>query len=342
MSESKSGAALRAVLQTHTAADCWSDPKGGVVELDSTMSTVDAAKKLWEANILGAPVWDESKGEYLGFFDMRDILSAVVACAGVKKDDDQGADGDEKGALFSKYNTHMVAEMEKIGEAAKKETSAGEDEGIAHVSYLARRNPFHSVPPTSTLEDLCKVLTLKKCHRVPIINGDSGKKCRGIVSQSALVKFLSTHVAKDGALEETLEQAGLAYTKDVISILDEASATDAFRLLDSHRLSGIAVIDEDGKLVGNTSARDIKLAALDEGRTSIDTDILSYLANVRQATPTKKERYPSCHVHEDSTVGHVVNLLAKTGYHRVFVVNEKIEPVGVISVADILKFALEI
>mmetsp|Transcript_23288 Transcript_23288/g.48428 ORF Transcript_23288/g.48428 Transcript_23288/m.48428 type:complete len:96 (-) Transcript_23288:618-905(-) len=67
-------------------------------------------------------------------------------------------------------------------------------------------------------------------------------------------------------------------------------------------MSGIAVVDEDGMLVGNTSARDIKFAALDEGRTAMDTDILSYLASVRQATPQKKERYPSCHVHEDSTV----------------------------------------
>mmetsp|Transcript_23291 Transcript_23291/g.48436 ORF Transcript_23291/g.48436 Transcript_23291/m.48436 type:complete len:107 (-) Transcript_23291:347-667(-) len=105
-------------------------------------------------------------------------------------------------------------------------------------------------------------------------------------------------------------------------------------------MSGIAVVDEDGMLVGNTSARDIKFAALDEGRTAMDTDILSYLASVRQATPQKKERYPSCHVHEDSTIGHVINLLAKTGYHRVFVVDKDIKPVGVISVADIVKFAI--
>jgi len=39
-------------------------------------------------------------------------------------------------------------------------------------------------------------------------------------------------------------------------------------------------------------------------------------------------------------IGHVINLLAKTGYHRVFVVDKDIKPVGVISVADIVKFAI--
>jgi CBS domain-containing protein len=53
------------------------------------------------------------------------------------------------------------------------------------------------------------------------------------------------------------------------------------------------------------------------------------------------DKYLSCHVHEDATVAHVVNLLAKTGYHRVFVVDEDMKPVGVVSFADIIKFFIE-
>ena len=141
-------------------------------------------------------------------------------------------------------------------------------------------------------------------------------------------------------LAETLDEAALPYKKDVVSIVDTADASDAFILLDDKRLSGIAVVDEDGMLVGNTSARDIKLAAINEGQVPMDTDILSYLAKVRQSVPQKKERYPSCHVHTDTTVAHVIGLLAKTGYHRVFVVDAEQKPVGVISVADIVKFAI--
>ena len=73
----------------------------------------------------------------------------------------------------------------------------------------------------------------------------------------------------------------------------------------------------------------------------MDMDIISYLAQVRQSQIRKNERFPSCHVYEDATVGHVVGLLAKTGYHRVFVVDAEKKPIGVVSFADVLRWMLE-
>ena len=35
-----------------------------------------------------------------------------------------------------------------------------------------------------------------------------------------------------------------------------------------------------------------------------------------------------------------MNLLAKTGYHRVFVVDKELKPVGVVSFADIINWML--
>ena len=153
--------------------------------------------------------------------------------------------------------------------------------------------------------------------------------------------FIASKCPK-GSLDETMTEAGLPFLKDVMTIADTASAAEAFELLDSKRLSGIAVVDEDGKLVGNTSAKDIKRAVSDAGRTSMDVDVLSYLASVRQGEAVaKKDRYPSCHVHDDSTVAHVVNLMAKTGFHRVFVVDKDMKPVGVVSFTDVINFVIK-
>lgn len=153
--------------------------------------------------------------------------------------------------------------------------------------------------------------------------------------------FIASKCPK-GSLDEKMTDAGLDFRKDVVKIADSASAAEAFELLDSKRLSGIAVVDEDGKLVGTTSAKDIKRAVLDAGRTSMDMDILSYLASVRQSEAvTKKDKYPSVHVHDDATVEHVVNLIAKTGLHRVFVVDKDMKPVGVVSFTDIINFVIK-
>ena len=178
-------------------------------------------------------------------------------------------------------------------------------------------------------------------HRVPITDSSSGTPvCTGIISQSGAVAFIAGK-CPPGTLDEKMTDAGLNFRRDVVSIADTESAASAFELLDSKRLSGIAVVDEDGKLIGNTSARDVKNAVMDAGRTGMDQDILSYLARVRQSQIVKNDKYPSCHVHEDATVGHVVNLLAKTGFHRVFVVDEERKPIGVVSFADIIQFFIE-
>lgn len=325
---SASAKALRDSLSAYKAEKLTSHSAkndGKIIEIDSTLSPMEAASTLWEYSILGAPVWDAAKGEYIGFFDMRDILSAVTASARkyVKRGDDDGS------GSVDEYQAVMGQELGSMSVGG----------GIVTLSYLAARNPFVPCSPDTSLADVCRILVTKRCHRVVISPAaEVGSRCTSIVSQSALVKFLSSHV-ESKHLKQTLDEAGLNYRKEVVSIVDTATAYDAFDMLDSHRLSGIAVVDEDGELVGNTSARDIKLAAQNRADIAMDMDILSYLAALRQSIPEKNERYPNCHVHDDATVAHVVNLLAKTGYHRVFVVGKDQKPVGVISVSDVISFA---
>jgi len=287
--------------------------KGSVIEIDSEMSAVEAANILWGKNILGAPVWDEKAQKYLGFFDTRDILSAVIAASKIESEDP--------------FNAKMVDALDNSPEHT-----------IA-VSYLAARNPFISCGPDATLSKLCQKLAARHCHRVPIIDKPSSKKCQSIITQSALVKYLSENCPSED-LQQSLDDAGFPYKKEVFSVPDTLEACKVFEFLDSKRLSGLAVVDEEtGVLVGNTSARDMKYACIDEGRTDMNTDILSYLARVRRLK-NKKARYPTCHVHDDSSVGHVIHMLAKTGYHRLFVVDKDIKPVGVISVTDVVQFVI--
>ena len=315
-----------------------------VIVIDSKMTPLEAATVLWENNIMGAPVYDAKTKTYVGMFDVRDILSCVTAAhreflamGGSHK---PGADT----RLPHEVELHHKTQRELMAKALQhiKISTHPPSPGAVTVSYLAARNPmvpFHT-KDTSLLE-ICKILAERSKHRVPITDSSSGSPvCTGIISQSGLVAFISSK-CPPGSLDEKMVDAGISYRKEVVKIKDDATAADAFELLDSHRLSGIAVVDEDGKLIGNTSARDIKNAVMDAGRTGMDMDILSYLAHVRQSQFDKKDKYPSCHVHEDATVGHVVHLLAKTGFHRVFVVDENMKPVGVVSFADIIKYMLE-
>lgn len=313
-----------------THGDAITTPVKDVVEITTDMTPVEAAKKLWENNVLGAPVWDDTTKKYLGFFDMRDLLSTVVA---THKEKEEGQDE------CSGKDTNMPGWF----------SSTATNPTTFTVSYLAARDSFVSLTDDATLKDILKVASADNCHRVPIVDKESGR-CIRILSQSAMVKFLVKHLADDTKTNElfnvSLSDVGtaLAYKKPVVSAPDTATARDVFELMDSNRLSGIAIVDpSDGSLMGNTSASDIKLAvAVEEGMVAdLNLDILSYVTAVRLEKPGEEARYPSTHVREDATVGHVMRLLAKTGYHRVFVVDDARKPIGVVSVRDIVRYVVE-
>lgn len=230
---------------------------------------------------------------------------------------------------------------------AEKEKDDGWLPSHLTTSYLAARNPFCPLYNLdSSLLHVCQALCQKDAHRVPLVDPTT-QRCVRILSQSAIVKFLARTVTvkEFPALEQTLGAAKFPYKKQVVQAVDTASARDVFTLIDQRRLSGIAIVDEEtGKHIGNTSAVDIKLAIPvddEEDEADMDMDILSYLSAVRQERAYLHDQYPCAHVRESSTVGHALKLLAKTGFHRVFVVDSNSRPVGVISVTDIVKFVVD-
>mmetsp|Transcript_9964 Transcript_9964/g.15364 ORF Transcript_9964/g.15364 Transcript_9964/m.15364 type:complete len:334 (-) Transcript_9964:202-1203(-) len=292
-----------------------------VIEIDSETKPIDAADTLWSNNILGAPVWDEISKKYMGFFDMRDILSAVVAANKAMENE-------------SKPGHDTTVWVKSFEEMIKEKDS------LFNLTYLSARHPFMECKIDANLVEMATLLADPKCHRVGITNGSGSNRCVNIVSRAGLCKFLAEKVSAD-KLDEMLADAGLEYNKEIVCIQSDAPAFEAFEVMDRQNLSGLAVVDDEGKLVGNTSARDAKMAAIDQGKTEMQKDILSYLAAVRQTQFAKggKDRYPVCLIHEsDATVGRVLHLLAKTGYHRVFVTDEDSKPIGVVSVFDIIRF----
>ena len=326
---------------------------------------------------MGAPVYDEATKTYVGMFDTRDILSCVTAAHREFLTLGGHHKPGEDTTMPHDVEAHHKTQRELIAKALQdiKIDTKPPSPGAVTVSYLAARNPIvKPVTKDTPLLEICKVMGGRHKHRVPITEEDASGTpvCTGIISQSGLVVFIASKCPQ-GSMDEKMTDAGLGFKKDVVEIVDTESAACAFELLDSKRLSGIAVVDEDGKLIGNTSARDVKIAVMDEGRTGMvsnvlclfvffaaymfnlsfwflcintpcvlqDIDILSYLAKVRQSQLIKNDKYPSCHIHEDATVRQVVNLLAKTGFHRVFVVDENIKPTGVVSFADIINFFIE-
>ncbi len=144
---------------------------------------------------MGAPVYDAVSQTFVGMFDVRDILSCVTAAhreylemggesAVVKathpQDTHQANDSNRdsprkiQGGLLAKA-------IQRLKISTKPSTP-----GAVTVSYLAARNPVattQTYAKDTSLLEICKGLTNRHMHRVPITDlssGTPGKFCAHI------------------------------------------------------------------------------------------------------------------------------------------------------------------
>jgi len=78
---------LQKFLKIHTVSQLLETVNKDVkvIEVDGSASPQEGFEVLLRNNILGAPVWDKKRSKYVGFLDIRDLVSALVFSRDSKK-----------------------------------------------------------------------------------------------------------------------------------------------------------------------------------------------------------------------------------------------------------------
>lgn len=318
---STSESVLRNFLSAHSVSELSTPDK--VVEIDTSMSPQQGFQLLLDNSILGAPVWDNDKKEYIGFLDMRDLVSQVIS-ANKDRFESNCKKAESLHQLLLKNLTH--------------ESNVLKPKKICNISYWAARNKF--VPVSDSANILSAALVMcGEAHRVPVV--DASGRCKTIISQSSIIKFLAQHIGEltlNDGLAENLAELGLGM-KQVATVPSSLTAYECFKYMDDCQFSGVGVVESgSGVLIGNTSARDIKNFMSDNGPSALHYPILDYLSKIRQEVPGD-ERHPICRVLPTTPVSKVIRMLGATGYHRLFVTDQVGRPVGVVSLTDVMRLA---
>ena len=136
--------------------------------------------------------------------------------------------------------------------------------------------------------------------------------------------------------------------KKVITIQKDASVEELSELLVKNRISGVPVIDSDGKLVGIATEGDliIKDSDLHFPRYFKLLDSIIYLESLnkfkkslKKFLGTKVEDVMTAEiktVKEEAPVGEAANMMIKYNINRVPVLDSKDELVGIVTRADIV------
>jgi len=187
------------------------------------------------------------------------------------------------------------------------------------------------------LYDVAELLATS-VHRVPIV--DAHGNIVSIISQSILIQLFNKHLQEvlKGETNVHLKELSIG-TSPVISVTKDTSTIDTFKKMDYCKVTALAVVDEEGKLIGSISAKDLKLFI--ESSCSYDIlklPIMTFLNEIRSRQIDIRSPTVSCNLEE--TLALVIGKLAATGVHRLYIVNSSQDytPVRVISLMDVLKY----
>jgi predicted transcriptional regulator len=200
------------------------------------------------------------------------------------------------------------------------------------VSNASQMDPYVTVPRNQNIFETIKLFS-EGIHRSAVIENSH---VMNIISQSDIARWLAGIATTMGPiLSQSLSEIGLSslgVIKKTWVVDEDYSVIQTLMKMKEYKVSGVPVVSKAGKILANFSNTD--LVGLSESNWSwITFPILEYLKKINGGVPKTPV---TCTI--DDPLG---TLLTKYSFHkiqRVYLVSEQNEPVGVITLTDIMKF----
>jgi len=166
------------------------------------------------------------------------------------------------------------------------------------------------------------------------INVLKDKKVIGVLTQSAVLKWLAEDTSRLGIIEhERAEDLGIPWDR-VIKINKDYPTIDAVELMHERCVFSLPLIDDDGRLVGHVSMSDFKSLILkDEDFTDLLLPIHVVVKRYREMT--NKEDIIISAPTETATIRDIVLTMAKERIHQMYLINDAGVPTDMISMTNV-------
>jgi CBS domain-containing protein len=308
------------LILTKLSSERLRPKKSEVVTIGRTDALPDAAKLMLDNNFLTLPVCT-LKGTFHGFIEQKDIVKYIL------------------NVFLRDFSTVKYRNVEKIFAAANMYANTMVQDAMITPVKLRRSNFILS--PGTKLFRAWEILAREGIHRVPVV--DESGRIIDIITQSMLVDFLWQNLEKIGKVADMMV-GDLWNNKTVETVRDNTQAYYAFRKMIKKNVSGLAVIDREGKLVDNISYRDFR-GIHSTARTfwRLWDSVKDFKMKVELDIPTDVKFTKPVYVVPTDTLSMVVEKMALNHIHRVYVVESTstMKPVNVISQTDVLAFILQ-
>ncbi|KAF9322608.1 cell separation during budding [Podila minutissima] len=139
-------------------------------------------------------------------------------------------------------------------------------------------------------------------------------------------------------MQTTLHACGLDHS-NVLSVNGNAPVLDALVKMSSNSVSSLAVLDDQGILLGNISMTDIQHVMKHLKSSWLWISCFQFISKIRlsRGVETGEDQYPVLDVSAGSTFGYTLLKLQATKVHRLWVVQDNGSVAGVVSLTDVFR-----
>ena len=188
-------------------------------------------------------------------------------------------------------------------------------------------------------------------YRLTVLDKDGW--CVGCMTQLSLCSFLKERLDSLGALaDQSLLEAGLGRNRRAMTVSWKSPVLTAMLLMHDRRLSALAIVnDANGRLVGTISCSDVKhLFSAPDLLLTLQRPVSVFVSMLRQSAsfwhvniasnPPATATSPSVTVTTKTSLRATVDVLLTNKVRRAWIVNEQQQPIGMVSIADVVKHCL--
>jgi len=267
-----------------------------------------ALKKLDDAHVFGAIV--NSGPVIVGVIDMKDIVRSLIKFTRAGWKD------------FSKENAVNLSDEAKMFTQQVVGAILSPDMNIVRVTRSA-----------PVCEAVAKMVD-GNVRRLVVV--DELGKTVNVITQFDIVKFLFENIHEFGATQHySVGDLGLGSRPVICASLDECAAA-VFHLMIAKNVRSVGIINDrsDDELVANLSLSDLK-GLNEKNFQNLSKNVFEFLLD-SQETPK-----PIISCTDSNTFAEVLERMIENKIHRVYVVDEVERPCSVISLVDVLNFAVQ-
>jgi len=249
------------------------------------------------------------------------------------------------------YTTTKFAKVSTLATESFRQMEEYASKTVKDLEGLSGRDQMSAavVAPETKLLAVVELLSQPNCHRV-VIKSPS-KDVLGLITQSRMLEFLYEYRHLVGEMmHKTIRNAFALELKSqqLVTIGEHEFVIAALHKIWENNITGVAVVNEKGKLTANFSASDLKHAQIRPigGLIHDLYQPLKQFMNIRSTLAEKimksgTPKFEPISVKETDTLEKAISLIVEHKIHRIYTVDGEGKPIHVLSLSDILTMFLK-